>query len=194
MLEPFPRVVCDIDGVLADFVGALVPLLNERYRLHLAPDDIDLYAIEEVVGVPKAEIEELLAELTNTGFYARLPMVTGAWTMSQLMALRGSVHLVTSRPPALKGETRRWLAAKRIPYQSLTFRSRSAKHLPEDRADVVIEDDRLAAVEAAAHTPRVYLLDYPYNREGEPLPSNCIRVRGWGDLFLHLTETEQNHA
>jgi hypothetical protein len=39
---------------------------------------------------------------------------------------------------------------------------------------------------AATLAPLVFLLDYPYNREGVALPAHCLRVSGWDEILSHL--------
>lgn len=180
------RLAVDIDGVLANLVADFVPLMNRRFGCNLTPDDITQYAFEAVAGVPTAEMDDFIRSLISTGFYGGLTPVHGAADALRALRPQAHIHLITSRPAELEAETRDWLHRHTIPYDALTFRRRPHKLRAEDRADVVIEDDLEAALTAATLAPRVFLLDYPYNRCAVPLPEACVRVRGWDEVLAYL--------
>ena len=176
----------DIDGVLANLISSFLPLMNRHFGRNLKAEDITRYAFEDVAQVPVAEMNAFINSLSNIGFYQHVPPLPGAVEAMRKLYPHAHLHLITSRPPNAEEQTRVWLNSCNIPYHKLTFRSRRAKLLPEDRADVVIEDDRDAAAAAAMLAPRVFLLDYPYNRIGVPLPEHCLRVRNWAEIMAHL--------
>lgn len=180
------RMAIDIDGVLADLISSFLPLMNRRFDRNLAASDITRYAFEEVARVPVEEMNAFIKELGQQGLYRQLGIVAGARQALRDLEPSAHLHLITSRPPEVAEDTRAWLAANAIPYHQLTFRRRPTKLLTEDRADVVVEDDRDAAAVAARLAPRVFLLDYPYNRQGVALPDSCVRVAGWGDILARL--------
>ncbi len=180
------RLAVDIDGVLANLVADFVPLMNRRFGRNLTPDDITQYAFEAVAGVSTKEMDDFMRGLIGTGFYGRLTPVRGAADALRALQPQAHIHLITSRPAGLEAETRAWLHRHAIPYDALTFRRRPHKLRAEDRADVVIEDDLEAALTAATLAPRVFLLDYPYNRCVALLPEACVRVRNWGEILGYL--------
>jgi uncharacterized HAD superfamily protein len=183
---PMWRMAIDIDGVLADMISSFLPLMNRRFGRNLTARDITRYAFEEVAQVPAEEMNAFIRELGQQGLYRQLGLVAGAREALGALEHSAHLHLITSRPPEVAEDTRAWLAACAIPYHQLTFRRRPAKLLAEDRADVVVEDDRDAAAIAAKLAPRVFLLDYPYNRQGVALPEHCLRVSGWDEILAHL--------
>ena len=184
--KPPLRMAIDIDGVLADLVSDFLPLMNRHFGRNLQPKDITRYAFEDVAQVPAAEMNAFMHTLISDGFYQRLSPLPGAVEALSRLQPHAHLHLITSRPPEVEAQTRAWLQSCRIPYHQLTFRRRAAKLLSEDRADVVVEDDRDAAAIAATLARRVFLLDYPYNRVGVALPDHCLRVRDWGEIMAHL--------
>ncbi len=180
------RMAIDIDGVLADLISSFLPLMNRHFGRNLEPQDITRYAFEEVAQVSAAEMNAFMRSLADSGFYQRLSLLPGAVEALSRLQGRAHLHLITSRPLILEAQTRAWLHSHNIPYHQLSFRHRTAKLLPEDHADVVVEDDRDAAAVAASLAPRVFLLDYPYNRGGVPLPPHCLRVHNWAEILVHL--------
>lgn len=180
------RMAIDIDGVLADLLHDFLPLMNARFDCELRPEDITRYAFEDVARVPAEEMSSFMAGLADTDFYRRLLPLPGVPQALRCLQDRYHLHLVTSRPARLKDQTLAWLAEHGIPYHRLSFRRRPHKVFPEDAVDVVVEDDRDAAAHAAQFASRVFLLDYPYNRQGVELPDHCLRVRDWNEIVTLL--------
>jgi len=67
------NILCDVDGVLADFTGALLARWNERHGTHYATEDVRDYDIGKLLKDP-----EWWYVTMQQGFWANLDVLPGA--------------------------------------------------------------------------------------------------------------------
>lgn len=157
--------VCDIDGVLADWLGPAVDRLNARYGARVDPREVTAWKMAPFWGDPP-DWSEAFGELADPGFLRELPLYLPALTMlRKVRGMVGSVHIVTAREKSSEGATRLWLDHYGIPYDRLAFTYDKALYCKNAGASHIIEDAGHHA--AACHTlgVGVFLVDQPYNRD-----------------------------
>lgn len=169
-----PRVLLDVDGVLADFLTPAIQILNTHSGHLYTPDhlqDWDVFSL-----YPRACEKPFYAACSEPGFCRGLSVIEGsAWFVEELFRL-SDVFVVTSPmnlSPTWAWEREQWLMEHfGIPSHKVIHTS--AKHVC--LGDVLI-DDRPANVDRwqRAHPTGVGLLwDAPYNRQ----VTHLQRVRG----------------
>jgi hypothetical protein len=170
----------DLDGVCYDFSAALRRWLQGRGRPPGSmppPTRWDFYT--EQWGMSLPEFLAACNEATDAGFL----FADGAPEPGTVMTLRRfadsghRVHIITDRMfgkgGSAEANTRRWLAAHRIPFSSLTF----SPDKTVVRVDTAIDDKpgNYEALDAVGHLP--YLRSRPWN-EGHP----ARRVGSWAEF------------
>lgn len=177
------RILCDVDGVFADFLGHTLATLGP-----LAPEKgVEAFTSWNLLDTLNEEAREVsLRAWSSEGWCESIPPYPSSiYALSALSSL-GKVYWVT----APLRDSKYWH------YERLTWLKR---HLGADDADVVfthdkchvwgdaIIDDRLENVEAwaKAHPKGLAILwDHPYNRERTPL--GIRRASSWAQVLQLL--------
>lgn len=178
-----PRVLLDVDGVLADFLTPALDVIERLTGIRYDPAQITTWDIFDTVG---KEWEQPFFEACNTrGFAASLSVYPGA--QEGVTALRevAEVYIVTSplnHNPTWTYERELWLKehfgipANRIVHTSAKFLC---------RGDALV-DDRPHNIQRwnEEHPEKQGLLwDASWNRT----ETGLIRVLGWADLLTRVT-------
>jgi 5'(3')-deoxyribonucleotidase len=167
-----------VDGVLADFTGALC---NE---LHLEGHgtwcDEDLTTWELTSCFPKKSHAAIERIMTRPGFYSSIPRYPGAQVFLKELRKRGDVSAVTTVVGRAAQERYDWLC-------SLGFQDHEIviveKH--ETKASVMgdaIIDDRIETLEKCNHYVRI-VFDRPWNQKKVP---GIARAKDYEKVLAHL--------
>lgn len=96
-----PVVLCDVDGVIADFKGHFVDTINEHYCSGHKPSAITTWDIfESFPNVPELARLRVYDELKRPGWCERIPHYDGAVDGVRLLQKLAQVVFVTSPYPA----------------------------------------------------------------------------------------------
>lgn len=141
-----PRLLLDVDGVLADFVSGYLDLVEVVTRRRYHPEQVTQFDIGGSLGLTPAEsseVKRLLGE--SRGFCLALRMYEGAQDGVARLQQIADVYIVTSpwnSCPTWTHEREAWLKKHfKIPHSRVTHTS--AKYLC--RGDVFV-DDKVDAV------------------------------------------------
>ena len=170
-----PRtILCDCDGVLADFVGALCAELTAR-GLPKTPADIRHW--ELALSLNADERSQVDSITVAPGFCAELAWYPGAYSFLHQLCAMGMVHVVTSPmvgSPTWMWERKCWFASSALSSDRVHFVSGAHKRLV--RGDILIEDNSTIAhawLEANLDGFAI-LIDRPWNspaaKESQPHP------------------------
>lgn len=175
----------DVDGILADFQG---PSLREIARLGgpvIDPNNQSDYSIQDLPEV--APVREGLLDLWHReGFCRSLePYPDAPRAIAEIRELGVPVMFVTA---AMHSKFWHW---ERVEWlvehfgateEDVIFAHR--KHLVDGH--FLVEDSPKNAVAwADAHPDRLsFLWNHSYNRNVTDLPSNVVRVSGWGQILI----------
>lgn len=160
-----PKILLDIDGVCADFVGAGLKALA-TLGIHKRPEDVTSYKMQHALGLTEEQTRAWFAMIREPGYCANIPLYDGAREGVDQLRKIGDVYAVTARfrgMPYWVEEREEWL------HQHLDFDPRAeviftdAKHCI--RGDVLIEDTTSTLVRWKQEYPRSLGLriQRPYN-------------------------------
>jgi 5'(3')-deoxyribonucleotidase len=177
-----PRVLLDVDGVLADFVGHTLTLLGD-----MAPaGGRDAFTSWDMLSAmsPRARAETE-ARWRRPGWCLTMPVCTGAQNAVDRIGLRADVVYVTA---PMHGAPH-WMYERSLWLERQFAADPRAIVFAHDKSLVsgnVFVDDRAENVDewAAAHPDSTALLwDAPYNRHWVPAGRNSMRVAAWADVI-----------
>ena len=197
-----PRVLMDVDGVLANFVGATLRDLErwaskedlERWGgVPLRHDAVVTWDVLSSFPGSQALEDRMRAAWREPGWCAQIPVYDGAIEGLARVREISDVFFVTSpmsSAPHWMWERERWLAH----YFNATERDivfTSSKHLVsgnflvDDKPSNVIEWRNERLLEPGTYA---VLWDRAYNREGEYVPGDVDRIVGWTSLYDYIKE------
>jgi len=135
-----PRVLLDVDGVLADFVGGYLALLAEHTGIVATPEQITAFDIGASLGLTREQSARMKRAIGDAEHFARkLAVYPGAQEGVAALHKVAEVYIVTSPWNSNRTWTydrEQWLAEHfGIPHARVVH---SAKHLV--RGDVLIDD------------------------------------------------------
>jgi uncharacterized HAD superfamily protein len=177
------KIGIDIDGVVADFVGAFLPMLNS-----IAPCGFDEIVSHDfaknIHGLDAQRYQSLWkAQVLDAGLFDTINPIEGSIEALIEWIMGHQIHLITSRPESAREQTISWLRHHKIPYTQVDF----ARDFPDKvfklcECDVVLEDElEIARVVESKGVP-VILFDYPWNRVGRKI----TRVSTWDEAKAAL--------
>jgi 5'(3')-deoxyribonucleotidase len=178
-------ILCDVDGVLADFVGALCAELRRK------PEEIRHWELAQSLSPQEARVA--LEIMARPGFCHGLAWYDGAKEFLTSLRAEGDVFAVTAPfdgSETWERERKAWLAPylerKRVFAVSGQF-----KQLV--RGDVLIEDHPGTAYEWCRTNKDgiALLLDRPWNQPGSAewqIHRRMYRARSYGDALTILRE------
>lgn len=138
-------ILLDVDGVLADFVGAYLALLQDVTGIVATREQVNQWDIAAALGLTAAQSAEVKRAIGNAHLLAgRLAVYPGAIDGVRELEKLGDVYIVTSpwnSNPTWTHDRERWLYTH-FGIKSSRVVHTSAKHLV--RGDVFIDDKTTA--------------------------------------------------
>lgn len=172
----------DLDNVLAQTDYLIRELIKKMFNIRLEQHDIVKFNYWQC-GISKTQNQTVLARFHDVECIKVKPIKLAVQT---LQSLRNNckIYVITSRPPATRKLTIRWLKAYKIPYYKLIHRK--FKRQSRVNFDAFVEDNRQTAYSMARRGVRSFLLDYPWNQANLVDPSNLFRVKSWQEIRDYL--------
>lgn len=174
--------VLDVDGVIADFVGGALEVINELHPaahapdVRFTPDDVTQWEIETLL--PEHMRAEFMARCGAPGFCAALKEYPGACAVVHGLRECGHTIVFATSPwncPTWIGERTDWLR-ERFGGDVAIYHVKTKTHV---YGDVFVDDkpEHVSAWAAAHPNGQALLLDRPYNRHPWTLPVPHINVQ-----------------
>ena len=156
--------------------------------------------LDKAFGLSPDQLAILLEHLNSAVGMSDIPPRTGAVACLRKWSQVLDICVVTGRSPKHWPATRDWLEREKVTYDRLLFADKYGRFDAEDRASGanIVSTEELAAMDfafavedsvefsrtLARHGVPVLLMDRPWNREEETVPSasaaaGVIRCNGW---------------
>lgn len=165
-----PTVLLDCDGVLSDFIGAVLPIVYVETGRYYEPHHVDRFDFCAALGLSDDEKRFVMREISSReGFCHNLDVLPGAVEGVARLGEIAEVYVVTSPWNSNRTwvhEREAWLAENfRIPHRRVIHTS--AKHLV--RGDVLVDDKTPTCAEWQAAHPKGIAVQWktPHNRKDE---------------------------
>lgn len=219
-LKEQPRLLCDMDGVIAHSQLPIIEEFNARFGTNLTFADwtsFDLLTLE-AMRLSQESIAAVAAWLYAGEVMQRSEIVPGADRAIRVLSSMGaSPKIVTSRPTNQAEITRQWIKSNLPEITDIHLRDGEALPMSGNQfkvymidkleADIYIEDDP-AVIDMVAksisagnlqHLKSLILVDRPWN-EGYSLPVSSRRVGNWRnddygwDEIVRIVTEHINHS
>lgn len=193
------RVGLDIDGTLADYMGAAIPLLKEMYGLE--PDyNVQAYRIEEVFGLTQEtrppDMRKRLYE--DQHLFLKLLPLEGMNKVTHALHKKGvKVYVMTARTPTpiVVQDTWRWLKRHDFIVDDVFFAGDKASLCNMMDVRVIMEDELGQIVRLRNAGVDVVIPDQPWNRtlpddshQHNETIGGVVRVTSWYEALRSIEE------
>jgi uncharacterized HAD superfamily protein len=187
----------DFDDVLLDFHKAFYDYHNPLYGTNLCREQMTTYHIEDILGIPRSELEERIVNFYHSDHHDNADPVPGAYEAVRKLCTNNHCVIITSRPDHIKERTLSWLERhfgglfKHV-YFTNQFVGRDGVKKTKSEActelgvEVFVDDNHAYAVDVANGGKKALLFDAPWNRLADPHP-NITRVHSWDHILEVLT-------
>lgn len=182
----------DIDGVLADYVPALIEHFNKTYGTMHLPEHITDYAMHKALSKDVEEWKDFVRKFEDEHI-DKLPTIEGSEEAIRELSKEFRLVVITARPHWLRQKTEKWLKQNYGDvFLAVEFSKQSnnpnlptkAEHCKRYGAVAHVEDAPHHAL-AVAEVSRVFLKDTSYNA-GIAHPK-IKRVRSWDEILSELS-------
>jgi len=179
------KIGLDIDGVVADSFPIFRRELNKHYGKDISR--IDNYDMSKVYDVGWGDISAFFDQNVEYLFSEPKPMKGSVETILFWLKAGHEIVFVTARKCGFEEKiTMEWLKKNNIPYEKTVFAGGASKTFAvrEFSLDIFIDDFVSNALEIAAMSVPVLLLDAPYN-QGK-LPQGIKRCYNWEEIRCEI--------
>jgi uncharacterized HAD superfamily protein len=186
-----PVIGVDIDGVLYNFHGAMTQLAKQLYGIDIDYEATTDYHVENCSFLTKDEVRDIVVmpqayQIGETYDYA-------AELTASLSRLGFALVMVTDRPTYVLEATVDWMDKNNI-YSNAMFFTKAhekPKLAAMNGIPYFIEDRLDTAVNLCEVCRMVFLVDRPWNRNGETWPKNLVRVFDPMNIVIYIRENEK---
>lgn len=175
------RILIDLDGVAADFYGALLKIYNKEFNRSLVPEDIKTWSLGSDV-YPDTTEEYMRTYFDRPGFWSEMAPIPGAIESLEYLHSKGhELKIVTAVP----------LESRQCCYEKLVWVERHLPFIGHDnfyatldkggvRGDILFDD---GPHNIKAFPNMTCVMDAAYNRNA----NGDFRVKTW-DKFVSTIE------
>ncbi len=179
-----PRVLLDVDGVLADFAGAACAVLSATTGQDLLPTQIDQWDIMEALRIPRDVRDAAWQRFASAGFCASIKPYPGAQAMVAELQTWSDLYAVTSplEGPHWSYEREQWL--QRL-FDIPKERVASVRDKSIVEGDALVDDKLSTVVEWRRYHPSSIAVFWrnPHNRHEK---HHGVEAETYAELLAHL--------
>jgi 5'(3')-deoxyribonucleotidase len=164
-----PRILLDVDGVLADFVSSYLELVYQETGNRHTHEQVTQFDMKRALGLTDIDAAHVAAQIQREGFCSAIEPLPGAVDAVRRLQAISDVYIITSpwnSCPTWTHEREKWLANHfAIPHAHVLHGS--AKHLVV--GDVLVDDRWDTCVKWRDEHPSktVVMWESPWNRTCE---------------------------
>lgn len=162
-------IAVDVDGVLANQISGILPLIKQMHGVDLRYDDVTDWRLK----IADTSIDKIIVnKLEERSYVLSMPLHVGAKKALDLLIRRRYIAIATARPPASDKWTQEWLSKHVISYDRFYNLKEGGKHNATEDFDVLI-DDHIGNIEAflEGHSGKAVLFSQPWNQNRHNLIS-----------------------
>ena len=188
------KIALDVDGVLADHVGAVLRKLSEEYPSFDRTRESMTHWAEDLPSIDsdlKLEIERAESE---PDFIRNMEPVDGAVEITSTLANRGhELIIVTARPESSLSATHEWLESVGIPHRQEESKFTNGEMKTPETAEVLI-DDYPGHIESFTEDEKFAILfEQPWNRDQATELEESTQIfvaKSWDEIPELVTSIE----
>jgi 5'(3')-deoxyribonucleotidase len=181
------KIAVDIDGVLADQVGAVLKVIEKKYGQRYSKSDVN----RAYWSFAESDIwSEITEKLNDRDYVLRVPLIEGSQNAIQQLT-KHEVFVVTARTPNAEEATKEWLKAH-FPCLKEYYHARTGTkyNVP---SDVLIDDLDMNIVEFVKSDPnrRGILFKHPWSINGTDIENYSNQVYycpGWQSVLRAIND------
>jgi uncharacterized HAD superfamily protein len=189
------KIGIDLDEVVVDFLTPFNKYIKEKTGLRYTKESYFSFNFQEVLNLPRSQIEELYKGFHTPRNFQSLPPIGGALESLLTLAGENEIYFITARHLMMQKPTKEWLYknlnsthyklihSSNIPNRGNGTKSQICK---KKKILLMLEDNAFYARECADSEVRVLLFDKPWNKKVKH--RNIKRVYNWP----HALETIQS--
>jgi len=186
----------DMDEVVVSLMDGLIEYYHERFNTRLRKENFFSYNLWEVWGGTKEEAIRILNDFYDSPFFEEILPVEGSIEAIDHLVNENDLHIITSRPSAIKEKTERCIERHfDNKFKTITFTrphilsegNLSKADVCKDLdIDVFIEDYGKYALECASKGIKTILFgDWSWNRDCPHHP-NMQRAKNWKEALEYF--------
>jgi 5'(3')-deoxyribonucleotidase len=175
-------IAVDVDGVLADQVGQILPVLERQFGYRANRADITKWDFP----LGSSSFGAILRnQQKDPSFILDTPLIPGAREGMEKLSKSYSLAIVTARPRESIESTIKWLNSNRIPYSAFANLCEGEKHKTVDPCRVLIDDYQINVLEFLRNTHHgAILFSQPWNASSRDLDdyfalNRATRAESW---------------
>lgn len=178
-------IAIDVDGVLADQIAGIIPIVKNEHKIDLQYEDIISWNLK----IKKTSIDKIIInEQKERGYVLGMPMHAGAYEIVNKLIKHHYIAIATARPIDSDHWTKEWLNNNKIPYDSYHNLKESGKHNASENFNILI-DDYIGNIKSFLdkHDGKAILFSQPWNQKRTDLmkyidEGRLIVVTNWQDI------------
>lgn len=165
-------IVCDIDGVLADFDGAFDKYIRQHIP-NLGPQILDKYDFRDRYDYNPDALLRLFNKFAREGKFIELKPYADIQKVNEF-----NPTIITSRPQITASDTYAWLKANKIKFKRVLFARHKSKYVSDTTA--IFEDKAKNIMPFANAGVKCFIYDHLYNQDAKH--ENITRFKDWKSL------------
>jgi uncharacterized HAD superfamily protein len=130
------RIAIDIDGVLANHIDYLLPIINEKYKINLHYDSISKWDLK----VDNTDIKQIIEDrqIIDEKYIMNMLLHPYARNVIEQLYETNQILIITARDAKIDDQTKEWLQSNKIKYDKYLNCKKKNKY--ENIIDVIIDD------------------------------------------------------
>jgi uncharacterized HAD superfamily protein len=173
------RIAIDVDGVLANQIDYLLPLIETKYGLKLKYCDIVKWDME----IADTNIKDIIEnrQINDDEYIMTMKVIDKAKSYIDILSRKNLIIILTARDTSLDQSTKSWLKGNNIKFDH--YINKKSKSKDYYSYDVLIDDYHGNFKNFTDSDNKLLILyDQPWNREFQ-VPTYIKRAKCWKEVF-----------
>lgn len=177
-------ILCDVDGVISNFVKRALPIIKEIKNISLDPNTVTGFHLNIVYSLNDEQTEQYFRACESQGFVLGMELIPGVIeAIAELEKLSEIVYVTAPWPssPYWMYERDKWIRDRFGP-QSKIIHTNQKQYV---QGDIFIDDRPLNVIEWASRNPNklAILWDQPWNKDIILESGTGYRLNDWSQII-----------